>query len=207
VLEAEFGGNNHSPVDINFLRALGYIPNSYLRYYVHPDVVLREQLTAEETRGEYLQGVEAELLRLYSDPNLKEKPKLLETRGGAHYSTVAVSLIRAIAQDRREVHIVNVQNGQAIPDLPPECVVEVPAVIGKSGAHPLMSGPLPPVIRGLAAAVKAYEQLTIEAAMSGSEDTAKLALLSHPLVPSWDVAEALWNDIKAAHIKYLPQFA
>jgi len=208
IIEKQYGDSSgHSPVDIAFLRALGYLPNYYLRYFVHPDVVLREQLTAEETRGEFLQGVEAELLRMYADPNLKEKPKLLETRGGAHYSTVAVSLIRAIAQDRREVHIVNTRNGQSIPELPPDAAVEVSAVIGKSGAHPLVTGPLPPVIRGLAAAVKAYEELTIEAAVTGNEQTAKLALLSHPLVPSWDIAVALWNDIKAAHTKYLPQFS
>lgn len=205
VLEAPWGGRS-GEIDSDYLDALGLVPNYYLRYFAHPDRVLREQLAAEETRAEYLQGVEAELLQLFADPDLKEKPKLLETRGGAHYSTAAVRLIRAIAQDRREVHIVNVRNGHSIPDLPPNSVVEVPAVIGKSGAHPLVMGNLPPAIRGLAAAVKAYEELTIEAAVTGDEKTAKMALCIHPLVPSWEVASALWDDIKAAHKNYLPQF-
>jgi 6-phospho-beta-glucosidase len=150
--------------------------------------------------------VEAELLELYADAALKEKPALLETRGGAHYSTAAVRLIRAIAQDRHEVHIVNVRNDQCIPDLPADAVVEVPAVIGKSGPHPLISGHLPPAIRGLAAAVKAYEELTIEAAVTGNEEFAIMALFTHPLVPSWEVATNLWHDLKAAHQAYLPQF-
>jgi 6-phospho-beta-glucosidase len=115
-------------------------------------------------------------------------------------------LIRAIALDRREVHIVNVRNGQSISDLPADSVVEVPAVIGRSGAHPLVAGRLPASIRGLAAAVKAYEELTIEAAVTGDENTAKMALFTNPLVPSWDTAVALWEDIKAAHRQYLPQF-
>ncbi len=191
----------------DYLKALGMVPNYYLRYFVHPDLVLNEQLRAEETRAEYLQQVEAELLEMYRDPALKEKPELLNTRGGAHYSTAAVHLIRAIALDRREVQIVNVQNQQSICDLPPESVVEVPAVIGKKGAQPLVMGSLPPSIRGLVAAVKAYEQLTVEAAVTGDEDTARMALLAHPLVPSWDIATALWQDIKAAHQQYLPQFA
>ena len=55
--------------------------------------------------------------------------------------------------------------------------------------------------------IKAYEELTIEAAVTGDEDTAKMALLTHPLVPSWDIATALWEDLKAAHRAYLPQFA
>lgn len=206
VLQLEWGGRSGA-MDAGYLEALGLLPNYYLRYFAHPDRVLREQLTAEETRAEYLQGVEAELLEMYADPNLAEKPKLLETRGGAYYSTVAVQLIRAIAQDRREVHIVNTRNGTSIPDLPADAIVEVPAVIGKSGAHPLVAGALPPAIRGLAAIVKAYEELTIEAAVTGDENIAKLALLTNPLVPSWDTAVALWNDIKAAHRQYLPQFA
>ncbi len=204
-LKIEWGGRSGT-IDRAYLQALGWLPNYYLRYFVHPDRVLDEQLRAEETRAEYLQRIEAELLDLYRDPRLCEKPKLLETRGGAYYSTVAVQLIRAIAQDRREVHIVNTRNGSSLPDLPPDAVVEVPAVIGRSGAHPLVSGVLPPAIRALAGAVKAYEELTIEAAITGSEETAKMALLTHPLVPSWDVATALWNDIKTAHRAYLPQF-
>lgn len=196
------GGN----LDDEYLKTVGLIPNYYIRYFAHPDRVLREQLTAEETRAEYLQGVEAELLELYKDPELKEKPKLLETRGGAYYSTAAVNLIRAIAQDRREVHIVNVPNQHSINDLPEGAVVEVPAVIGKSGAQPLMQGGLPPAIRGLVVSVKAYEELTVEAAVTGDESIAKLALFTHPLVPSWDVATALWNDIKTAHAAYLPNF-
>jgi 6-phospho-beta-glucosidase len=105
------------------------------------------------------------------------------------------------------VHIVNVRNGHSLPDLPPESVVEVPAVVGRSGAHPVACGSLPPALRALAVAVKAYEELTIQAAVTGDDDTARMALFTHPLVPSWDIATALWNDLKAAHRDYLPQFA
>jgi 6-phospho-beta-glucosidase len=184
----------------------GMLPNYYLRYYLDHDLALAEQQQAEKTRAEYLQEVEADLLEMYRDPALDQKPALLDQRGGAFYSTAAVELIRAIAQDRREVHIVNVQNGAALPDLPAESVVEVPAVIGRSGARPLTCGPMPASIRGLIAAVKAYEELTIEAAVSGDETTAQLALLANPLVPSWAVAAALWADLKQAHRAYLPQF-
>jgi 6-phospho-beta-glucosidase len=205
-LKIDWGGRS-GQLAPDYLNALGLLPNYYIRYFAHPDRVLNDQLRAEETRAEYLQGVEAELLDLYRDPNLSEKPKLLETRGGAYYSTVAVQLVRAIAQDLREVHVVNVRNGTSLPDLPADAVVEVPAVVGASGAHPVSIGPMPPTVRALAVGVKAYEELTIQAAVTGDEDTAKLALLTHPLVPSWDIATALWDDIKAAHSAYLPQFA
>ncbi len=194
------------PLDADLLRKMGMLLNYYLRYYVHTDRVVAEEQAAERTRAEYLMELEAQLLEMYRDPSLREKPELLEKRGGAYYSTAAVELIRAIAQDRREVHIVNVHNSGALPDLPPQSVVEVPAVVGATGAKPLTCGRVPPIIRGLLGAVDAYEELTIQAAVSGDEDLAQLALLSHPLVPSWDVAKALWEEIKTAHRQYLPQF-
>ena len=75
VLETQWGSSG-GYVSTDFVNALGLLPNYYIRYYAHPDDVLHEQLTAEETRAEYLQQVEAELLEMYADPQLKEKPKL-----------------------------------------------------------------------------------------------------------------------------------
>src|SRR5258708_10570494 len=143
--------------------------------------------------------VEADLLQMYQDPNLRTKPALLSERGGARYSEAAVSLIRAIANNLKEVHIVNVRNGQSLPDLPEDSAVEVPAVIDAHGAVPQSMGHMPPQIRGLIQAVKAYEELTIQAALTGDRNTARLALMAHPLVPSWDTACALAADLLSAH--------
>jgi 6-phospho-beta-glucosidase len=65
---------------------------------------------------------------------------------------------------------------------------------------------MPPQIRGLIQAVKAYEELTIQAALTGDRNTARLALMAHPLVPSWDTACALLDDLLAANRQYLPRF-
>jgi 6-phospho-beta-glucosidase len=100
-----------------------------------------------------------------------------------------------------------VRNGNSLPDLPEDAVVEVPAVVDAHGAVPQAMGHMPPQIRGLIQAVKAYEELTIEAAMTGDKNTARLALMAHPLVPSWDTACALLDDLLAANKQYLPQFA
>ena len=77
VIQSDWGGHS-GHIDSGFLQALGWLPNYYLRYFAHPDRALREQLTAEETRAEYLQGVEAELLKLYADPLLKRNPSCLK---------------------------------------------------------------------------------------------------------------------------------
>jgi 6-phospho-beta-glucosidase len=195
-----------SPFSPQLLETLGMLPSYYLNYYYHHDQVVAEQRRAGKTRGEVVQEIEAGLLELYADPNLRHKPKLLEKRGGAHYSTAAVAVISAIHHDKGEVHIVNTRNNGALPDLPPHCVVELPSVINRSGARAIPVAPMPPAIRGLTQAVKAYEELTVLAAVEGDEQAALQALLAHPLAPSFAVAQGLWAAIKEANRAYLPQF-
>lgn len=197
---------SYAGFDPELIETLGMIPSSYLRYFYHQQLVLAEQRTGKETRGEEVQAIERKLLEMYRDPELCCKPPLLARRGGAHYSTLAVSLVAAIANDRREIHIVDCRNGGALPDLPEDVSVELPCVIDRQGAHPLIAGHLPYSIRGLVQHVKAYEELTIEAAISGDQGTALLALTANPLVPSFDAARALWRDIRQENAEYLPQF-
>ena len=196
-------GWNFSP---DILETLEMIPCGYLNYYYHHSQVLAKQLKAERTRGEEVKEVEAQLMELYQDPNLKEKPKLLEKRGGAYYSKAAISLIFAIANNKQEIHIVNTLNRGAIPDLPEDVVVEVAAVIGANGAEPLPVAPMPPEIRGLVQAVKAYEVLAAAAGAEGDRRKALQALLAHPLTPSFEAAQGLLDALFTAHKEYLPQF-
>ena len=55
--------------------------------------------------------------------------------------------------------------------------------------------------------VKAYERLTIEAALTGSYRAALAALVLHPLVPSAEVAQQLLETYIARHGALLPKLA
>ena len=183
--------------DADLIQALGMIPSSYLRYFYQQQKILAYQRQGGKTRGEQVWEIEQQLLETYRDPELCCKPPLLAKRGGAHYSTLAVSLVTAIANDTQEVYVVDCRNEDALPDLPPDVAVEIPAVIDRQGAHAIAAGHLPFSIRGLVQHVKAYEELTIEAAISGDERAALLALTANPLVPSFEAARDLWHDIRA----------
>ena len=148
-------------------------------------------------------GDRAEAAGDVSRSGARRKPPLLAKRGGAHYSTLAVSLVAAIAQDTGEVHIVDTQNSGSLGDLPDEVAVELPSVIDAQG-DPLAAGRLPYSVRGLVQHVKAYEELSIEAAITGEERYALLALNANPLVPSFDTAKALWQDIRRENDEMLP---
>lgn len=190
----------------DLLEALGMIPCGYLNYYYHHNRMLAKQTASPHSRGEEVRKIEEDLLEMYRNPELREKPKLLEKRGGAYYSKAAVSLISAIANDKDEVHIVNTRNRGAIPDLPHDVVVEVPSRIGRAGAQPIATGPLPPEIRGLVQAVKAYEELTVAAGVEGDRRRALQALHAHPLVPSFEAAQGLLDELLTAHRAYLSRF-
>jgi 6-phospho-beta-glucosidase len=192
-------------IDGAWLRALGMIPASYLRYFYHPDRVVRENSQpGRPTRGEAVKRIESELLRQYADESLSEKPELLRQRGGGGYADVAIAAMEAIYHNRGDRQVVLTLNQGAIDGLPEDASVEVACVVDRTGAHPLRVGALPLQIRGLVQAVKAYESLTVAAAVQGSRQVAMQALMSHPLTPSWDVAQPLLDELLRANAAWLP---
>lgn len=100
----------------------------------------------------------------------------------------------------------NVLNRGTNLDLPYNAVIERNCVIDADGAHPMHIGHTPLKIRGLLQNVKAYEQLTIEAAVTGDYDKALQALTIHPLVNSASTARSILDDILSENKEYLPQF-
>lgn len=193
-----------------FAKALHMYPISYLKYFFLTremvDAALADQQT-KGTRGEQTRAIERTLFELYQDETLSGKPKELEQRGGAWYSDTACSIISAIYNDKKEIHVVNTTNNGTTGDLPNHVTLETNAVIDRQGAHPLAYGPLPVKIRGLIQSVKAYEELTVEAAVTGNYDTALLALSINPLMPSTTLAEQILNEYLAVNERYLPQYA
>ena len=192
------------------LESLRAIPCGYHHYYYQKDQELARLQKADAegkpTRGEAIIEIEKELFGQYADPKLKEKPAALSKRGGGGYSDAAVRLIASICNDRHDIQTVDTQNRGAIADLSPESVIEVSSVITGQGPIPLTIGSVRPQLRGLLQQVKAYEELTIEAAVNGDRKAALAALVANPLVPSVGVAIPLLEELLAANREYLPQF-
>lgn len=198
-------GKIHFPPAL--IAALQAIPSSYLEYFYLESQIVARQDSGVPTRAEVVMDVERRLLERYSDPHLCEKPPELMERGGAYYSEAAAALIESLWSDDGAVHVVNTRNAGAIPNLPADVVVEIPCRVGSGGAQPLPVAPLDSAMHGLAASVKDYELLTIQAAVGGDEQSALLALLANPLGPDATAVEAVWDDIKRTNAGLLPTFA
>jgi 6-phospho-beta-glucosidase len=172
------------------LDELGAIPSYYLHYFYAHDEVLDEQRDGVP-RATVVAEIERELLEMYRDPALNEKPALLEQRGGAFYSEAAVGLVTSIAHDDGAVHVVDVRNDGTLAGLADDDAVEVPAHVGARGPVPLAQPPLAPELLGLVQHVAAYERLTAEAAVTRDVVTARKALLAHPLIGQTEMVDGL----------------
>lgn len=190
-------------------REMGCMLSPYLQYFYYEKEMLsketKEALSITGTRADQVKRVEKELFACYQDENLKEKPEALSKRGGSRYSEAAIHLIDSIYNDRQDVQVVDVANHGIIPQLPEDCVIETNCVIGEDGAKP-MTTDVPLTVLGLIEQVKAYEILTIEAAVTGDRKTALMALMNNPLVHDIKDARHILDDLIRAHEAYLPQF-
>ncbi|MFF5567122.1 6-phospho-beta-glucosidase [Streptomyces sp. NPDC012623] len=185
------------------IERLGVVPSYYLRYFYGHDEVVRE-LATKPSRAAEVAEMEQQLLEMYGDPALDEKPELLARRGGAFYSEAAVDLAASLLRGGGSpFQVVNTYNNGTLPFLADDAVIEVQARVGTSGAVPLAVPPLEPLYAGLVSHVTAYEDLALEAALHGGRQRVFAALLAHPLIGQYESAEALTDKLIAHNREHL----
>ncbi|MDD7465102.1 MAG: 6-phospho-beta-glucosidase [Actinomycetaceae bacterium] len=216
----------------DYVRHVNALPNEYLYYYVHTHDALRRILDKGETRGEFLKDQQEQFYQqalLDNDPldlwrsvlHTREATYMAEGRdeerreedvAGGGYQEVALQLMAAIAHNTSERMILNVANGsgangRVIEQLPDELTIEVPVLVDSSGVHPLDIAPLTLAQLGGIAALRASEELILEAALSGNPELAWRGFASHPLVKSLDLGAQLLADYRASSPEISALFA
>jgi 6-phospho-beta-glucosidase len=190
-----------------WLRVLGLIPSWYVRYYYWTEQVLEQDRASKHSKGTSDMEAEEKLQALYVTEGYGQKAQqILASKGGAQYYLPVLQVIASLVHDSGKVVVLDTRNQGALPDLPPEACVEVPARVNRGTIQPLPVGRMPLSVRGLVQAVKAYEQLTVEAAVSGSHEAAVTALAIHPLVGSYARASRYWERVLENERAHLPQF-
>ncbi|MEO3829274.1 glycoside hydrolase family 4 [Actinomadura sp. B10D3] len=187
-------------------KALGFLPNSYSKYYFFHDEVVGELRAKGTTRAQDILAMLPGYYEQVAAESRKADPDPSRERGGGEHGEFAVDVICAIHRDEGRRMIVNTRNGGAVPSLDADAIVEVPSLVGRSGPVPLTMGALPGPVRGLTQAIHAYERLASEAAVTGDRRTALQALMAHPFVRSKHTAEHILDEGLAAHRAHLPQF-
>jgi 6-phospho-beta-glucosidase len=203
------------------LASLRLLPTEYVYFYDQPERALDNLRRAGQTRGQAIQALNERLFRDLEDPardpiesyetylvardagymriESGSRP-LLERNGGEEvvsgYERIALAVVRAIVQDSGDVITVDVANNGAMAELEDEDVIEVPSVVDREGARPLPVRPLPDSARQLIRRVKVYERLTVEAALSQSNELATEALYRNPLVGDRALAHRLTERLQ-----------
>ncbi|HEY46015.1 MAG TPA: hypothetical protein G4O14_04430 [Anaerolineae bacterium] len=182
------------PVDVDIVQAMGAIPTSYFKYYYHSDRMLAKQ-RGKETRAEQLLVLQAEIMEDLQEEGLDEMPASLVSRGAGWYQQIIVPVILAHLNDSKEVFIVNLRNGKAIPWMPEDAIVELPAVVTSQGFYPLQPPKAPPDIQAMVRLNAAFEMLWVEAIVEKSYAKALRAMMLNHLVGNLDQARDLLKEI------------
>ena len=120
-----------------------------------------------------------------------------------------VEIMEALVADNRDIHVVNVPNRGAIPNLPAEAIVEVSSLVGGYGIQPLQMPPLPKPVAATLRQHITVQELTVEAALSGDRCVALHAFLQDPQIASVLTPQEtgkLLDELLNVHAADLPQF-
>ena len=194
------------PFPAELIRLLGAIPSGYLRYYYEHDRAVREA-ASNVPRATVVAELETELLGLYRDEELVDRPAQLSSRGGAFYSEAAVELLVSLHSTLPGYHVLNVRNNGLIAGLQDDDVVETGCMVSIAGIVPVPQPPLDGLMLGPIQHVSAYERFIASAALTGSVDDVRRGLLAHPLIGQYSVLEELVPKLLANSPQYLPRFA
>jgi 6-phospho-beta-glucosidase len=142
--------------------------------------------------GTYMQLESSSEDALKTDTTSGEDP----FRAANGYHRIALDVMRALRGQESQRLIVNVLNHGSIQEIGNDDVVEVPCSIANGSIAPEHCGSLPAAVRGLVLAVKEYERATIEAAITGSPQLARKAMLLYPVIGEWEPSEGLLRDLQ-----------
>jgi alpha-galactosidase/6-phospho-beta-glucosidase family protein len=118
-----------------------------------------------------------------------------------------VGIMVSIATDEgREWGGINLPNNGVISNLPAGAIVEVPCIVDARGPVPIAMGDMPSSLLGHTQHLINWQELSVDAALSGDKGTLYQALLACPYVQDMKVAKVIMDELLAAHADYMPQF-
>jgi alpha-galactosidase len=118
-------------------------------------------------------------------------------------------IVEAIETHRPTVIAGNVPNAGLIANLPPGCCVEVPCLVDGRGIQPTVVGAMPPQLAALNRTNINVQELTVEAALTGSRDAIYHAVMLDPLtaaVCTLDQIHALVDEMIQVQADWLPTY-
>jgi 6-phospho-beta-glucosidase len=202
----QFDHHDSLNFDEAFIKQLAAYPSPYLRYYYFYSEMLehyQQKLHTQSLRIQEVFQIEEQLQHYYKT---NDTIPTTFNRGGQYYSFVTSRVISSIENDRRDYHVLIVQNNRVTPDFPEDGAIEVTCRVSKYGVNPVHIGGLPIEFKGILQHQKAYEELVVDAIVEKSFDKALFALLNHPFHSSSKNVKKAFLELKEVHAPYLTYY-
>ena len=179
------------------------MPNTYLKYYLFPDYVVKHSNPNHTRANEVMEGREKFVFGECREIAEKGTAKDSKLHVDDHASYI-VDLARAIAYNTKERMLLIVENDGAISNFDPTAMVEVPCIVGSNGPEKIVQGKIPQFQKGLMEQQVSVEKLTVEAWIEGSYQKLWQAITLSRTVPSASVAKAILDDLIEANKDFWP---
>ena len=179
------------------------MPNTYLKYYLFPDYVVKHSNPNHTRANEVMEGREKFVFgecRTIAEKGTAKDSKLHVD----DHASYIVDLARAIAYNTKERMLLIVENDGAISNFDPTAMVEVPCIVGSNGPEKIVQGKIPQFQKGLMEQQVSVEKLTVEAWIEGSYQKLWQAITLSRTVPSAKVAKAILDDLIEANKDFWP---
>jgi alpha-galactosidase len=196
-------------VRVEMYRRLGYFPtessehsSEYLPWFLHDDAAI-ERFRLEP--GEYVRRSEENLAE-YDD--VREKLRTGAPLPDESFNEYAPEIIHAMTTGQQAVIYGNVQNNGLIAQLPPQCAVEVPVLVDRTGLRPTIVRDYPAQLAALNRTFLNVADLTVRAALEGDPRHVRHAAMLDPNTAatlSLEQIDAVVDELLAAHAGTLPE--
>lgn len=180
------------------------LPNTYLKYYLCSDYVVKHTDPNYTRANQVMEGREKEVFSAAKEIIEKGTAKNCGFMKDDHASYI-VDLARALAFNTKEKMLLIVPNEGAIENFDPEAMVEIPCIVGKGGYEKIAQGRIPQFQKGLMEQQVSVEKLVVEAWAEGSYQKLWQALTLSKTVPSADIAKKILDDLLEANKDYWPE--
>ncbi|NFI08982.1 6-phospho-alpha-glucosidase [Clostridium botulinum] len=180
------------------------LPNTYLKYYLFQDYVVKHANKEYTRANEVMDGREKFVFGECKKVIEKQSTEGCELHIDEHACYI-VDLARAIAYNTKERMLLIVENNGIIENFDSTAMVEVPCILGSNGPEPLAIGKIPQFQKGLMEQQVSVEKLVVEAWIEKSYQKLWQAITLSKTVPSASVAKNILDDLIEANKDYWPE--
>ena len=180
------------------------LPNTYLKYYLFPDYVVKHSDPNHTRANEVMENREKNIFAECNNIVEKNTAEGTTIEAGEHAEFI-VQLAGALSYNTYERMLLIVENNGAIANLDSTAMVEVPCLVSKRGYEPLAMGNIPQFQKGMIEQQVSVEKLVVQAYIEKSYQKLWQALTLSSTVPSATVAKEILDDLVEANKEYWPE--